>query len=89
MVHAHPAPEVRAEVRTAGLCLAPFTPDLEVRETAAVYHPRSPAESVLYAVVAGHLETFLDRQHRRDRCVPRFVERELRSFLECGVLARG
>jgi hypothetical protein len=28
-------------------------------------------------------------QGERDRPVPRFVERELRSFLDCGVLARG
>ena len=28
-------------------------------------------------------------QRERGRLVPRFVERELRSFLECGILARG
>jgi hypothetical protein len=62
---------------------------LAVCETAAEYRPRRPEESVLYGVVAGHLETFLARQRERDRPVPRFVERELRSFLDCGVLAKG
>jgi hypothetical protein len=62
---------------------------LAVGETAAGYRPRRPEQSVLYGVVAGHLETFLARQREHDRPVPRFVERELRSFLDCGVLARG
>ena len=49
--------------------------------TPAEYRPRNPAESLLYRTVAGHLETFLDRQEQRGRPVPGFVERELRSFL--------
>ena len=53
------------------------------------YRPRNPAENLLYKVVSGHLETFLARQRERDRNVPDFVEREFRSFLDCGVLARG
>ena len=60
-----------------------------VCESAGEYRPRRPEESVLYGVVAGHLETFLARQRERGRLVPRFVERELRSFLDCGILARG
>jgi len=40
-------------------------------------------------VVAENLETFLARQGQRDRVVPRFVELELRAFLDCGVLCRG
>jgi len=40
-----------------------------------------------YEIVAGNLETFLALQSERDRPVPRFVERELRNFLDCGVLA--
>jgi len=58
-------------------------------EAPAVYRPRHPEESVLYGVVAGHIESFLARQRERGRVVPRFVERELRAFLDCGVLARG
>jgi hypothetical protein len=61
--------------------------DLEysaVRESCGVYVPRQAEASILYKVVAANLETFLARQQQRDRVVPRFVERELRSFLECG-----
>ncbi len=36
-----------------------------------------------------HLKTFLRRAQRAGRHVPRFVERELRSFVQCGVLAHG
>jgi hypothetical protein len=54
----------------------------------AAYHPRNPEENPIYGVVSGNLETFLTR-HREDRSVPGFVEKELRDFLGCGVLARG
>jgi len=54
-----------------------------------VYHPRQPGESVLYRVVSGHLETFLARQQQSGRSVPHFVERELREYLRCGILACG
>ena len=56
---------------------------------AVAYRPRHPEQSLLYTVIADHLETFLARQAERDRPVPGFVEREFRAFLECGVLARG
>src|SRR3989454_3004516 len=51
--------------------------------------PRNAEATVLYRVVAEELETFLARQQQRDRPPPQFVEREFRSFLDCGVLARG
>jgi hypothetical protein len=57
--------------------------------TAQAYVPRQPEESTLYGVVADHLETFLARARDRDRVVPRFVETEFRSFLDCGILAHG
>ena len=63
--------------------------DLAVCETACEYRPRRSEESVLYGVVASHLETFLARQRERGRLVPRFVQRDLRAFLDCGILARG
>ena len=53
------------------------------------YAPRRPEETVLYGVVAGHLESFIARAEQRDRTVPRFVERELRAYLDCGILAHG
>jgi hypothetical protein len=63
--------------------------DSAVWESCGVYVPRQAEESVLYKVVAANLETFLARQQQRDRVVPRFVEREMMSFLECGILANG
>jgi hypothetical protein len=48
-----------------------------------------PETTPLYAVVHGHLESFLAAAERRDRVVPRFVERELRAYLECGLLQFG
>ena len=73
-----------------GYCtLVPTEPDLILCESVGAYVPRNPEKMVLYGVVAGHLETFLARQRERERVVPRFVEQELRAFLDCGVLARG
>jgi hypothetical protein len=50
---------------------------------------RRPEATVLYQTVQHSLETFLARAAQRDRCVPRFVERELRAYLECGLLPFG
>jgi len=60
-----------------------------VCEREAVYAPRQAEESILYGVVSENLETFLARQEQRERTVPRFVEREFRSYLDCGIPARG
>ncbi len=60
-----------------------------VCEASAEYRPRNPEDNPLYGVVSRHLETYLARQRERERPVPRFVEREMRAFLDCGVLARG
>ena len=53
------------------------------------YARRRPEETVLHAVVRGELETFLARARERDRPVPRFVEREFRAYLACGLLEHG
>ncbi len=53
------------------------------------YVRRDPAACPVNGVVRTHLETFLLRAQHADRHVPRFVERELRSFVRCGVLAHG
>jgi hypothetical protein len=58
--------------------------DSVVAESGRVYTPRHAEESILYGIVAENLETFLARQQQGERTVPRFVEGELRSFLECG-----
>ena len=59
------------------------------RNAVGRYRRREPEQSVLYQVVREQLETFLDRRQDEGRPVPRFVERELRGFLECGILAHG
>ena len=53
------------------------------------YAPRHPEEGVLYRVIAEELETFLARQQEREHPLPAFVEKEFRSFLDCGILERG
>ena len=54
------------------------------------YEPRRPEATTLYRVFQRDLETFLAQAQDEDgRCLPGFVERELRRFLECGILAHG
>ena len=55
------------------------------------YARRNPEHSVLYKVVQEQLETFLAQaaETHDPAGVPKFVENELRAFLDCGVLARG
>ena len=53
------------------------------------YQRRTPEDTVLYRVVQHHLESFLASARDQGRVVPRFVERELRAYLTCGILAHG
>jgi hypothetical protein len=53
------------------------------------YTPRHPEESLLHQTVRENLETFLARAGDGDHPVPYFVERELRAYLKCGILAHG
>jgi hypothetical protein len=55
------------------------------------YEPRNPEDGVLYKVLQQHLETFLKQaaEAHDGAGLPRFVEKELRAFLRCGVLAHG
>ena len=55
----------------------------------SVYTPRNAEDSPLYQTVANNLNTFLADQQQCDRPVPFFVEREMRSFLDCGIPSRG
>jgi hypothetical protein len=49
-----------------------------------------PEKTVLYEVVIGWLETFLAyARETYERAIPRYVERELRRFIDCGILERG
>jgi hypothetical protein len=55
------------------------------------YARRRPEDGVLYKTIRTHLETFLSRaaETHDGSGVPCFVEKELRAFLKCGVLAHG
>ena len=67
-------------------------------QRAGVYQRRRPERSVAYQVVRQNLETWLARRRvggldaGADRVVdpvPAYVERDLRKYLECGMLAHG
>ena len=66
-----------------------MTPLLEASPPA--YVPRDPSQTVLYRVVADHLETFLASLDADPdaRGLPAYVAREFYDYLQCGVLAYG
>ena len=60
-----------------------------MKSEGAVYRRREPEGTVLHQVVREHLLTFLEEAQETGRGLPRFVERDFRHYLECGVLAHG
>ncbi len=57
-----------------------------------VYQRRKPERTAAYQVVQYHLETWLDTTREANPDfdpIPQYVERDLRKFLECGILAHG
>jgi Transposase zinc-binding domain len=59
---------------------------------AQVYRRRRPERTALYRLVQQHLETWLTRRREADpdgAPLPCHVERELRGYVECGILACG
>jgi hypothetical protein len=58
---------------------------------AVTYEPRDPSRTVLYQVIAEHLETFLASLHHNPdaKGLPAYVEREFFDYLQCGILAYG
>jgi hypothetical protein len=69
----------------------PSAPGVGSGRAGGTYVRRQPEHTVLHRGVRKHPETFLAEVELRGggQGVPRFVERELREFLNCGVLARG
>ena len=63
----------------------------EMEELSRAYVRRDPGSGVLYEVLASHLETFLARgaDDVTTPGLPRYVVRELRAYLRCGILAHG
>jgi len=55
----------------------------------AQYRRRQPEKTVLYRVLQKHLATFIAQAEEQGRTIPYFVRRELESFLDCGILAKG
>src|SRR5712671_4797714 len=57
----------------------------------ATHTPRDPSSTVLYHVIAEHLETFLAACHDDPEATgfPAYVEREFYDYLRCGILAHG
>lgn len=56
----------------------------------ARYEQRRPESTGLYRLVAEHLESFLAvARESTGRGLPRYVERELRAYLACGIHAHG
>ncbi len=53
------------------------------------YQRHRPEQTLLHEVIREHLEGFITGSRERAAPVARFVERELRAYLECGVLAHG
>ena len=57
-----------------------------------VYKRRRPEKTAAYQAVQHHLETWLEttREANPDyEAIPHYIERDLRRFLECGILAYG
>jgi hypothetical protein len=54
------------------------------------YQRHELEKTVLYRIVAEHLETFLaEAREQHDKGLPKYVEKELRESLDCGILSRG
>ena len=55
------------------------------------YAPRDSGDTVLYKVIAEHLETFFASCHDDPEATgfPAYVEREFYDYLRCGILAHG
>src|SRR4030095_3254850 len=57
----------------------------------ATYEPHDPSRTVLYKVIAEHLETFLASLDADPdaKGLPDYVQREFYDYLQCGILAYG
>src|SRR5881296_247428 len=57
----------------------------------ATYEPRDPSSTILYKVIADHLETFLASLDADPdaKGLPAYVQREFDDYLQCGILAHG
>lgn len=56
------------------------------KKTQAVYRPRKPEKTVLFDVIKKHYATW--HKNAKDP-VPKYIDKEFRTYLECGILAKG
>jgi hypothetical protein len=90
-------PETRSNRRPSFMARSslsrPVVPDIagsSVDRRRRVHERHRPEETLLYKLVAEHIETFLaESREKHDRPHPTYVERELRAYLRCGILAHG
>ncbi len=60
------------------------------KNSSGAYQRHQPEKTVLYKIVSEHLETFLGEvRDRYDKPLPKYVEKELRDYLKCGLLQYG
>jgi len=65
---------------------------LVARDGPPAYRRREPENTLLHRAMRDHFETFLQTardQSAHGRGLPAYVERQLRAYLDCGILARG
>jgi len=56
----------------------------------AAHQRHEPEKTILYKIVSEHLETFLEKvRDHYDKPLPKYVEKELRDYLACGLLPYG
>ena len=72
-----------------GDCLVASIRARSRRDDPISYERHEPEKTLLHHVVSEHLEPFLEHSRSVGAPVARFVEREIRAYLECGVLAHG
>ena len=60
------------------------------KNSSAAYQRHEPEKTVLYKIVSEHLEPFLrDVGDHYDKPLPKYLEKELRDYLACGLLQHG
>lgn len=66
-----------------------FAPMGQPQTHSPTYQPRHPGDTILYKVLADHIETFIAQRQGDGKELPKFVAKELREFLRCGLLQYG
>jgi len=59
------------------------------RDITPRYQQRSPADTTLFKVLAGNIETFIAQREAAGNGLPSYVVKELKGFLECGIIQHG